>query len=330
MNTERTAAFQRNGQLENLLTSLNDDLWEAEQKLLRVSRPLSKPIIFIVGPQRSGTTLFLQWLVSLKSIAYPTNLLSRFYKAPILGSRIQQLLTDDRYNYRDELSSFCKDVDFESHNGKTKGALSPNEFWYFWRRFLAFDKFDHLTEEQLEETFDKNTFHNELSGIIDTFEQPFALKAMIMNYSLPFLNSLFEKVIFVQLKRDPLTNIASGLAARKKQLGSIDKWYSFKFPEYAKLKNMSPYEQVAGQIYYINKAVDEGMKQIPQHKKLIVQYEEFCRSPAKVYSELVKKLNEHGVDMKPEYDGISQFNVTRGVISDPQIIDAYQRIAKGI
>ena len=126
----RSEKFKRNNSLENFLSEINNDLWNTEEKLLD-KKELDYPLIFIMGPHRSGSTLITQWLSNLGSIAYPTNLMSRFYKTPIIASKIQLLLTDERYNYRNELRDFNRGIDFISENGKTKGALSPNEFWYF-------------------------------------------------------------------------------------------------------------------------------------------------------------------------------------------------------
>ncbi len=42
------------------------------------------------------------------------------------------LLTDEQYNYRNEILDFNRKIDFISENGKTTGALAPNEFWYFF------------------------------------------------------------------------------------------------------------------------------------------------------------------------------------------------------
>jgi hypothetical protein len=321
----RTKTFRKTDGLDHFLAQLNDDLWVAEKKLLSDQQP-KKPLIFIVGPHRSGSTLFLQWLASLGSIAYPTNLLSRFYKSPILGARIQLLLTDERYNFRDELKTFRHKTDFKSENGKTKGPLEPNEFWFFWRRFLHYKNIDYLTDEELERTFDIKTFTSELSGIVATFDAPYALKANIMNYSIPFLSRLIEKIVFIQLKRDPITNIASGLDARIRQSGSIDQWYSLKIPEYAILKNFSPHEQVAGQIYAIDRAVTEGLKCVPEHKKMVVPYERFCESPKGIYLELQGKLNSHGAEIDKKYEGVQKFTLSREKINDSRIYEAYNRM----
>ena len=96
--------FQRNSLLEQLLTEINNKMQIAEKEyLLEYSgKTIDYPIIFIMGALRSGTTLLMQWLANTGIVAYPTNLLSRFYKAPILGAKIQLMLTNPSYNFRNE------------------------------------------------------------------------------------------------------------------------------------------------------------------------------------------------------------------------------------
>lgn len=321
----RTAQFKRNNSLEGFLNEINNDLWHSEKKLLENKEP-EFPLIFIVGAHRSGSTLLMQWLANLGSIAYPTNLMSRFYTAPIMASKIQLLLTDERYNFRNEIIDFNSSIDFSSKNGKTQGALAPNEFWYFWRKFLPFKELDFLPTEELYKKVDIDTIKAELSGITKVFQKPFALKAMILNYNIEFLDSLFKRAIFIHVKRDPLTNIASALQARERQMGSIDEWYSFKFPEYFQLKELSPYEQVAGQIFYINKAVEEGLETVAEHKKLTINYEEFCHNPEGFFDELVEKLGKNNCVLDGDYIGPKMFSVTRNAVTDEQIIKAYQNL----
>lgn len=116
-----------------------------------------------------------------------------------------------------------------------------------------------------------------------------AAKSMLFNYNIPFLDSVFDKVLFVHVRRDPVTNVASVLDARKRQLGSEASWYSFKIPEYDELKSLDPITQVTGQVHYINQAVETGLKTVSESRKLVVEYEEFCRSPEKVFVQLKQK-----------------------------------------
>lgn len=326
----RAKDFKKNTKLEDLLTNLNFDLWVAERRILNKNE-IKFPLIFIVGPHRSGTTLLLQWLANLGSFAYPSNLLSRFYQAPIIGAKIQLLLTDEHYNFRDELKDLSEGIDFSSENGKTRGSLAPNEFWYFWRRFLPFGDLDYIPTEELINKVDIDTFRSEFSGIVEVFQKPFALKALILNYNIDFLDKVFEKAIFIYTKRDIVTNVVSALEARKRQLGSEDQWYSFKIPEYTWLKEISdPIEQTTGQIFCISRAIEQGLEKVPKHKKIIVEYEQFCKQPEIYYQQLVDKLSTQGFDINTDYIGPKKFSVSRAAEKEmAQTIEGhYKRFAE--
>lgn len=305
----RTTTFRKNELLERLLVELGNDLQPSEKLLLSRygQAEMQFPLVLVMGPLRSGTTLFTQWLANTGLVAYPTNLLSRFYQAPIIGAKIQMLLTDPRYNFRNELGEFAQQAEFKSENGKTKGTLAPNEFWYFWRRFLAEPGRDAWSDDELRQSMDTRTMRAELAGMMDVFQKPFAAKGMLFNYNIPFLDSVLDKVLFIQVKRDPLTNVASVLEARRRQLGCETAWYSFKIPEYGELKDLEPVAQIAGQIHCINRAISVGMEKVAEQRKLVVQYEDFCPNPKRVFEQLTEKIGLTGIS----YLGPTRFQVTR-------------------
>lgn len=312
---KREKAFQRNEQLEKLLKEINTDLDIAEKKLI-CKNYKKYPIILIMGAPRSGTTLTMQWLANTGQFAYPTNLMSRFYQVPIIGAKIQKLLLDPSYNFRDEIIDFPKEISYISQNGKTKGALAPNEFWYFWRRFFPFEKLeeDYLTDKELDKIFDKEGFIAELMGIANVFEKPLVLKGMIANYNIGFLSKILEQVIFVYLKREQNTNVESLLEARKRQLGDIGCWYSFRIPEKKELlKIKNPVAQVEKQIYYINKAIGSTLDCIAPERKLEINYEEFCKDPEKYYFLLRDKLIQQGYYISNTYYGEKNFLISRKI-----------------
>lgn len=308
MPEERTQSFQRNPALEELLARFSADIGPAEDILLSNYRnaPMRHPVILVMGPLRSGTTLFMQWLASLGLVAYPTNLLSRFFRAPVLGAEIQLLLTDPRYGFRDELSDLSKRIDFRSENGKTSGILAPNEFWYFWRRFLPEPR-DVWTDDELKRDMDVETMRAELIGMMDLFDKPFAAKGLLFNYNIPFLNSVFERALFISIQRDLTNNVASVLDARKRQLGSESAWYSFKIPEHEELVHLDPIRQAAGQVISINRAVAAGMSKLPEARRLCIEYEEFCRAPARIFDAIISRLELPQQD----YAGPAQFQENR-------------------
>lgn len=298
----RTRNYARVSALEALLKELNANLATANEKYLEDSEErFSK--IFLVGPHRSGSTLFMQWLAASGLVAYPTNLLSRFFGAPLVGAKIQQLLTHPRYNFRDEILDFNSEVTFSSDNGKTKGALAPNEFWYFWRRFLPFEDLDYMAAADLEQKANLAGLRNELNALANIFEKPFAMKAMIMNQNIAELADQFDKPLFIWIRRDPVFNIQSALEARQRQYGDINTWYSFRIKEYPHLKHLDPLNSVAGQIAAINHSVEQGISDLPDHKKLVVQYEDFCQNPKHYFHEITRRLVAQ--------NGIAQANIPR-------------------
>ncbi len=313
MKEQRSVPFERNKSLENLLIDINSSLSMTEQQLLNNYSENYKdfPIIFIVGPLRSGTTLMMQWLANTKAFAYPTNLLSRFYASPIIGSKIQLLLTDENYNFRNEILDFNSTVDFISQNGKTHGALSPNEFWYFWRFFLPFKNNKILESSVLENSKNKNLFKDELLGVANVFQKPFALKALICNYNIDFLNKLFPKALFIYTHREPISNIISVYEARERQFGNTKTWYSFEIPEYDQLKEKTSIEQIAGQIYFNNRAVKRGLEQVSESKKVIVEYEKFCTNPKYYYNVIESKLRSLDFEIPTKYTGPESFKIRR-------------------
>lgn len=325
--TLRAPAFRRNVKLEQLLEQLNNALRPAETELLAQidGQEATHPIVFVMGPLRSGTTLFMQWLATTGIVAYPTNLISRFYAAPVVGAKIQLLLTDPRYNFRNEILDFCAPPDFTSENGKTRGALAPNEFWYFWRRFLPFGELDWLSDDALFERVDRVTLTRELNALAQVFERPFALKGMILNYNIRFLNAIFAKALFVQIRRDPVANVESVLDARKRQFGDASTWYSFKIPEYPVLRSQDALHQAAGQVSFINKAVAAGMRQLAESRRLTVHYEEFCADPSRVFRQLLAKLT---LPERP-YTGPAGFAPTRASTTERrrEVVSALDRFA---
>lgn len=310
MEFERSKEFQRNRKLEDLLKEINELLGPVEVEAVSAFEKNEYPLILIMGNARSGTTLMLQWLAGLGHFGYPTNILSRFYGAPYVGAKIQLMLT--KYDHKGEIFDLNEEMPFASHLGKTKGALAPNEFWYFWRRFFRFEEIQRLDDSELEKV-DHKRFIAEIAALEEAFGKPFAMKGMIINWNIPYMARIVEKVLFIYMERHPLYNIQSLLAARKQYYGDIRAWYSFKPPEYEALKERDPYEQVAGQIYYTNQAVKEGLSAIDEKKHIRVSYEKFCQNPEAVFEQVKEKLRAQGVEADLDYRGPEAFESTNRV-----------------
>ncbi len=110
---------------------------------------------------------------------------------------------------------------------------------------------------------------------------------MIINFNIPYISRILEKVLFIHIVRGPIYNVLSLLESRERFFGSIDHWYSFKPVEYPSLIDLNPYSQVAGQVYFTNCNIHKGLCQIEQNRKLTVRYEEFCKNPIHVFDAII-------------------------------------------
>jgi hypothetical protein len=330
MEYKRTESFERNEKLENLLEEINGLLAPIEAKIVAEYRMPRYPVIFVVGVPRCGSTLMMQWLASTGRFAYPSNLLSRFYRAPFIGAKIQQLLADPEYSFRDEILDFTHRVSFTSRLGKTTGALSPNEFWYFWRRFIPIIEPGYMDDELLSEVKAKELVA-ELAAIEAVFDRPLALKGTIVELNIPFLSGILDKALFLFVRRHPFFNIQSLLESRERYFGDRRAWYSIKPKEYVALKDLDPVEQVASQVYLTNRAIEVGVGQLDTSRKLVVDYEVFCQNPERTFAQIAETLGQQGYQTQWKYTGPEQFRTTNQIrlssTDCEQIVAAYKRIS---
>lgn len=281
-NSIRQNEHKKIEEVEALLAKLSNLISDDQPNILDERHP----IIFIMGCARSGTTVLTQYLSQFDAFCYPTNFISRFYFAPYAGSMLQKLMFD--LDAKNELFGFLKaKQNFTSNLGKTTGPLAPNEFWYYWRRFFKFGEIQKLTSEQLSNSAG-DSFVNGLRCVQSVFNKPLFLKGMIMNWNIPFLAKIIRNSYFIVVKRDIIYNAQSLYLSRERYFGDVNKWYSFKPEEISDLKNLDPLEQVIAQVHYTNKAIDNGIQEIPADRRIEIVYEDFCRDPNQLM-EMIKK-----------------------------------------
>lgn len=286
-NKYRTSFYKKDNRLEEALQDLNMLIDGVQPKSAYLSG--KPPIIIIMGCARSGSTLMMQWLSSLGLFSYPSNLIARFYKNPYIGIRVQQALLE--YDPLNQIGFNQTDSNFKSSLGKTSGALSPSEYWYYWRNYFKFNCHNQKLTESQQEEVQGEMFLNNLYAFEHLTQKPLLLKGMLLNWNIPYLYKLNQNFIFINLTRDPFFNAQSLLMARDTFFNDRTKWYSFKPPEFEYLKNEDAVTQVAGQVIYTQKAVQDGLLDVPEQNVLNITYENFCTNPEGFLNELIDKYN---------------------------------------
>jgi hypothetical protein len=85
--------------------------------------------------------------------------------------------------------------------------------------------------------------------------------------------------------------------ARKTFYNTLDIWWSVKPKEFSELQHLDVYQQIAGQIFYTEQALADGLSQIPDKSRLIVEYEEICQNPDDFYIKLKDKYEENQYEL---------------------------------
>jgi len=317
------AEFRKNPILEQRLAELNGLLSMCQEMVNQEYAKPRFPILLIMGVPRSGTTLFFQWLAASGHWGYPSNTVSRFYGAPYIGARVQQILFE--HDYMHEITAYQQTAAYTSSQGKTQGPTAPHEFWYFWRRFFTFSEDANVVSPEALQKVDVARLNAELATLEAALDKPLAMKAMLLNWNIPFLDAAFEKVLFVHVKREPVYVMQSIIEKRRESFGSEDRWYGFKPPEYHWLKELDPITRVAGQVYFTQKAVDNGLSQVDESRKMIVGYEQFCQTPAVVWELLHSKMAAQGCSIEGQYAGPDSFATTNSARVSPARWNDFQK-----
>jgi len=320
MTPDRSQFFQKNELLEKEISKLAEVLSNAESLLSSGDSTPNKPVLFIVGSPRSGTTLLYQTLAHSGAFAYPTNFLSRFYASLGIGCKIQKLLFDQRFQYRDELALYHseEEVSLSSELGKTKGALAPNVFWYFWYHHFSFGDTHYLSPDEWRNSNVKR-FLSELALMQAEMEKPLVMKAMVLNWNLEQLACLSNQFLFLNIERELCENAESIYKARKRYSGSYEKWWSFKPPEYNEICHLSPHQQVAAFCLSIKNSIQKSWLQIPEEQKLELSYEEFCSTPKVVFDKICNRA-------QVEYDERSLDSLSRQVNKGKKLDDGKRKL----
>lgn len=294
--TNRKERFRPNSKLDNLISCLKAQLEPIQLQRNREFIAPKKPVLIIVGCPRSGTTLLTQLLAATSNFAYPTNFLSRFAYAPELGAMIQEMLFNKEYDFLDELSDVVSSYTFTSNLGRTSGVLQINQFFHFWRKFFPNHDPRYLTPEELK-LVDIVRMRSELASIEHIFNKSFMSKGMMLQYNIRFFAEQVPEFIFLYIKRQPKFIMQSLLLARRQYYGTDQIWYSVKPKEYLMLSQKNPIYQVAGQVLFTERAIEEQLTEISDDRKIICDYENLCSNPNDIYDQLRNIFHRNNYDI---------------------------------
>lgn len=112
------------------------------------------------------------------------------------------------------------------------------------------------------------------------FDVPLVFKnPIVFSLNIPILAANLPTAVFIICRRDPRYVAQSTLLSRLKYHGRKDRWFSIKPKEYPQLKNLSYERQIAGQIHYTEKQIQQSLAEIDKDRYVIINYCDLCRDP---------------------------------------------------
>lgn len=276
-----------------LLRAANELLERAPLPLPDPAQSAAKPLVYIVGAPRSGTTLLHQILATALPLDYIDNIIARFWLRPSIGIALSRQLLEDRHS----------NIVYRSRLGVSEGLAGPHEFGYFWSNWFKFDKArtHHLDDkERAAVNLDglRKTLHNELLALAP---HGFLFKNMPCGFQARDLAEIHPSSLFVHVRRDIRYVAASILSWREKMHGNYATWFSLKPSTYplAALQD-DPVAQVIEQVRSIDRELVDVLRQ-SRGRVLSVAYEDVCANPDAFVAQVVRELRAFGSDLTPRH-----------------------------
>jgi hypothetical protein len=244
------------------LTPLDLALSIAESRRTGRAKAPVKPILFVCGPPRSGTTLVSQVLIANLPVAYFNNLTSLFPRSPLTSNAIfGRLLTR-------------REPELHSYYGRSRYLSGSNDALYLWDRWLGKDRseipsaIDPARRQELVHFF---------GAVEASTGKPLVAKNNNLNAVAHLVAEALPTASFLCMDRDPVYLAQSLLRARREIHGSDEIAYGF--AEATSVPGESTIDEVCRQVIFHRELMRKQQATIGASRFRVVSYERFCQAP---------------------------------------------------
>ena len=241
---------------------------------------LPYPVIFILGPPRCGSTLFVQAVVEALDLSYLSNRHVRWFGAPSLVEKWARPLLHNG------------ETDFDSLHGKTIGAAGPAEAGEWWYRFFP----NMPGEIQLDDVSPRKLmqFRNSIAGLLREARRPLIFKNLYASLRLRPIVSAIPEALFIVLNREISANAASIIKTREHYFQDRNVWWSMKPPGWESCISQPPEVQAVEQINLVQKTIKNGLANVSSHRILHIKYDQFCSSTEDEIQKVINFIRPYG------------------------------------
>jgi len=235
-----------------------------------------QPVVLIVGPPRSGSTLLHTLVARYLDVTWVPNALASWWMSPAWAM-------SRRYGR-------CPSVDgldeLVFDRGRTRGPNSPHEFGWFWRLYLGAPATDEMTPEEIARA-DWVGLAREIHGLAGLAGRPVVLKnPNAVDFQTRPLAEHLPSVRFVRVRRSLPHVVHSILRARREVHGDVSRWWSVVPANAASWSVLDPVEQVVRQVRAIEAALDAAEAALPPGTLYTMTYEDLAADPDRALRDL--------------------------------------------
>lgn len=286
-----------------------------EKGLYRKSSKPKKPLIFVCGPPRSGTTLVAQVLINYLPVYYFNNLTSIFPESPLTANKI----------FGRFLKKGNKDVYFKSLYGRTTELWAPNDALYLWDRWTGVTR---NTVPQVITPENQIKMQHFFAAVENHSGLPLVNKNNSLNTYAHLVADVLDTAYFICLDRDPVYLAQSELIASQFIHGDEKIPYGVRFNTDDKSEGeqvFDPVEQVCNQVLHHKEMMLKQETLIGKERFIIVPYGEFCENPAKWVLDISNRMLGHGLDIDELNKSLLPFRKSNNKKIDEEV---FSRIEK--
>lgn len=265
--------------LQLLLIPVDYILFLVERLFYKLKPNPAIPIIFVVGLQRTGSTLVSQFIEQTFPF-YPIGNLNAIFK--------RSSLIVHKFFLR-----FYKKTPY-SHNYQNFYGISPGLFtvgdsYELWDRWFGSN---HYLAPDLIPNNKSNHLKKYFSGLFKACNKPLLTKNNRNTLLISYFDKLFYNAFFIIVKRDPVAVIRSTIKASEDFFGVNSKllWglYPHKYFDTNSYQNIT--EAATSQFIELEKKLNKQINALDKESFYTIDYDEFCENPAKIQYELINKL----------------------------------------
>lgn len=262
----------------------------SESKKLKAATDEQLPVILVVGPPRSGTTLIYQVLGYSLDVTYPNNLGSLLPRSPITASR---MATKRR-------------AEFQNFYGQTARMSGPNDAFHIWNRWLGSDRYTARTDLSDAEVEEMQRFFEAWTV---AHEKPFLNKNNRNAECAGMLAEHLPSSYFVAVRRDPVCVARSLIKAREVVQGDKAVGWGLQCQEqHANADPLGYVHDVCDQVEKNEQSLTDQLSKIDPQRVIEITYESFCTDPNGCIRQIANRIPALSIRLEARTFGPGDFH----------------------